>query len=167
MALTKHKISIIALLTIGVLAFASLPLSNFFLKRKAIEVTGGVPEFKPVSKLMQNKCVDCHTPGMISEPIYAKLPGASQLIKSDMEEAQQQIIFSKDHLSGEKPFSKLEMARIQTVVENNEMPILPYKIMHWDAGLSSTDKAQVLAWIQAQAQTKNHDQTKTIENVQQ
>ncbi len=150
MALAKHKIAIIVITMFGVLAFA-MPFSNYYLKRNTIDVTGGVEEFKPVSKIMQNKCVDCHTPGMISEPIYAKLPGASQLIQADMDAAQQQIIFSKEHLSGEKEFSKLDLARIQNVVENNAMPILPYKLMHWDAGLSAPEKAQVNAWIQAQS----------------
>lgn len=126
----------------------ALPVSNFFLTRQSVEVTGGVAEFKPVSKIMQNKCADCHTPGMTSEPIYGKLPGASALIQFDIDMAQKQITFSKEHLSGEKQFSKLELVRIQTVVDNNEMPILPYKFLHWDAGLTDNDRRAFLAWIQ-------------------
>ncbi len=134
-----------------------MPVSNYFLKRQTIETTGGIPEFKPVSKIMQNKCVDCHTPGMTSEPLYGKLPGASQLIEADMNAAQQEIVFSKEHLSGEKPFSRLELVRIQTVVDNNDMPILPYKLLHWDAGLTTADKEAFVTWIRAQLKNSSNE----------
>ncbi|MDZ4833614.1 MAG: heme-binding domain-containing protein [Candidatus Melainabacteria bacterium] len=150
--MSKGKITIVFLIIFGLLVLA-MPVSNFFLQRQTIEVTSGIPEFKPVSKIMQNKCVDCHTPGMVSEPFYGKLPGASQLIQADIDGAQQQIIFSKEHLKGEKQFSKLELVRIQTVVQNNEMPILPYKMLHWDAGLTNEDREAFLVWIQAQMKT--------------
>jgi cytochrome c peroxidase len=151
---SKGKITIIVLVIFVGLVLL-LPVSNFFLSRTPIEVIGGVPEFKPVSEIMQKKCADCHTPGMISEPLYGKLPGADQLIKADMDAAQKEIIFSKEHLSGAKQFSRPELARINTVVENNEMPILPYKLLHWDAGLTTADKAAFLAWIKAQAKSTN------------
>jgi len=151
----KKAIIIVVLLLATFLAVFALPLSNFFLKREPIEANAGVPQFKAVSKMMQSKCADCHTPGMMVKPVYASFPFASQLIGDDVKTAQQQIVFSKEHLSGLKPFTKVEAAKIQTVVENNEMPILPYKLMHWDSGITTADKEAVLAWIQAQFAREN------------
>lgn len=147
----KNYIVIAIILLAGFVAILILPVSNFFLKREMIEITGGIPEFKKVSTIMQNKCVDCHTPEMMSPPVYINLPLAGKLITEDIKHAQREIIFSKEHLSGHKPFAKVELAKIQTVVENNEMPILPYRLLHWDAALTNEDKEAFLAWIQAQA----------------
>lgn len=151
MRLTVDQIIPRALLALGLVALA-MPISNFFLKRQSIEVTGGVPEFKPVSKMMQNKCVDCHTPGMYARPIYENFPYANKLIKDDIEAAQKKIVFTRENLSGERPFTKLEAARIFAVVDNNDMPIPPYKIMHWDAILTENDRAAVEKWLTAQFQ---------------
>ncbi len=154
MKLDKNGRNAITIL-LSIIAFLLfLPLSNFLLKRQEIKVEGGIPEFRPVSTIMQNKCADCHTPSATIYPIYAQLPFAQGLIKSDIEAAQQNIVFSQENLSGVKPFSRVELARIQNVVENNQMPILPYKVMHWDAALTDADRAAFLAFVQAQAQKK-------------
>lgn len=158
MAASKVKFIVAIVALIG-LAALSMPISNFFLKREQIEVQSGVPEFKAVSLIMQNKCVDCHTPGMVSDPLYVNLPLASQLIRDDMAAAQQEIIFSKDHLNGAKPFSNQDLARIQNVVDNDAMPILPYRLMHWDAALTADDKAAFVAWVRAQSQANASSQS--------
>ena len=142
--------TVIGLLIAGVL---SMPISNFFLKRQSIDVIAGVPEFKPVSQILQNKCADCHSPGLIAQPAYGDFPFAKQLIADDVAAAQKEIVFSRENLSGEKPFTRQEAAKILTVVENNEMPIAPYRLLHWNAILTEEDTNAVTHWLEAQFQT--------------
>jgi len=147
----KYFVSaIIGTLIAGVLA---LPISNYFLKRQPIEVTGGVPEFKAVSQILQNKCADCHSPGMLVEPVYGNFPFAKQLIADDVAAAQKEIVFSRENLSGEEPFTRQQAAKILNVVENNEMPIAPYRLLHWNAILTEEDTNSVTHWLEAQFQT--------------
>jgi cytochrome c peroxidase len=152
MASKSKNFILFALLALVVFVLV-LPISNFFLKRESIEVIAGVPQFKPVSKILQNKCVDCHTPGMLAEPIYMNFPFADKLIKDDIDAAQKHIVFSKEHLNGTKPFTRQEAARLLRVVENNEMPIAPYRLMHWNSVISEEDSIAVADWLKAQFNT--------------
>ncbi len=147
----KAKLSALILVGLFLVMLVALPISNFFLARDLLPVTDGIAEFKPVSLILQNKCADCHSPDMTVYPLYTKLPIASQLIAKDREEAQQNMLFNRERLSGKQPFSKLDLARIQNVVENNEMPPVQYKLMHWNAGLTKADKETIIEWLQAEA----------------
>lgn len=152
----KPKILVPSLMGVLATAILAMPVSNFFLKREPIQVTGGVPEFKAVSKILQNKCADCHTPGMLANPIYGEFPYAKQLIADDIKSAQKSIVFSKEQLSGQKEFTRQQAAKILNVVENNEMPIAPYRIMHWNAILTEADNESVVHWLEAQYQTNEN-----------
>ena len=61
------------------------PLSNLLGlqgKNEPITVGAGHSEnFAKASAIMQNKCVDCHAPGMLRKPFYADFPVAKQLMK--------------------------------------------------------------------------------------
>lgn len=103
-----------------------------------------------MSAILQNKCADCHSPGLACLPIYAQIPPANLLIEKDMKEAQQNMLFTKERLTGNQPFSKLDLAKIDTVIEGNQMPPIQYKIMHWDTGITKAEKDLILKWLQAQ-----------------
>ncbi|MGD9682882.1 MAG: cytochrome c peroxidase [Candidatus Obscuribacterales bacterium] len=130
-----------------------LPISNFFLPRDQIKVEGGTPEFAAASKVLQKKCADCHSPDMTSYPIYFNLPIANQLIKEDIEEAQEHVTFSRAKLSGTEKFSTVAQAKIYSVIDSGEMPPAKYTLMHWDAGITQSDKDAVLAWIKSEGKS--------------
>jgi len=140
------------LIGIGLLLLVVLvhPISNFFLKRSIVEPTAGLPELAKASVVMQNKCADCHSPGMMIAPIYYGYPYAGQLIADDMRIAQKHLVISREHLTGQKKFTRKQMANIETVVENNDMPPAAYKLMHWNAGLTAEDKEAMTNWLRAE-----------------
>ena len=128
-----------------------LPLSNLLGlsgKNEPISVvSGSTPNFSKVSEVFQNKCVDCHSPGMTRMPIYANLPIAKQLMEKDISNASARLILSKSLYSGEEKFTALDLARLEGVLLNNSMPPHLYLSMHWTAKLTEDEKQTILAWI--------------------
>lgn len=138
---------LLALATVG----AALPLSNmlgFSGENKPISVVSGSSErFAKVSQIFQNKCVDCHSPGMTRMPIYAKFPIAKQLMAKDIENASDRLVLSQPLYSGETPFTPLMLARLESVVKHKSMPPALYLSMHWTDNLSTEEQQQILDWI--------------------
>ncbi len=128
-----------------------LPLSNLLGlsgKNEPISVvSGSTPNFSKVSEVFQNKCVDCHSPGMTRMPIYANLPIAKQLMEKDISNASARLILSKSLYSGEEKFTALDLGRLEAVLLNNSMPPHLYLSMHWTAKLTEDEKQTILAWI--------------------
>lgn len=143
------KITLFVILLFAVILF--LPLSNLIGlqgENKAIPV---VPQksksFVKVSQILQNKCVDCHSPGMTRMPIYSGFPIAKQLMEKDVEEAGQRLILSKQLYSGEETFTPLQLARLERVVRNDSMPPAIYLMMHWTGRLTDDERQSILTWI--------------------
>ncbi|MEI7795299.1 MAG: cytochrome c peroxidase [Methylococcaceae bacterium] len=145
--MNNKTVFLLALATAG----AALPLSNmlgFSGGNKLISVVSGSSErFAKVSQIFQNKCVDCHSPGMTRMPIYAKFPIAKQLMAKDIENASDRLVLSQPLYSGETPFTPLMLARLESVVKHKSMPPALYLSMHWTDNLSADEQQQILDWI--------------------
>ncbi|MBS4051558.1 MAG: heme-binding domain-containing protein [Methylomonas sp.] len=143
------KLSLFLLSLLAVILF--FPLSNLFGlqgKNEAIAVIPNRSEnFAEVSRIMQDKCVDCHAPGMLRKPFYAEFPVAKQLMEQDMEQGSARLSLSKTLFSGEEAFTPLMLARMEHVVSNGSMPPAQYLAMHWTDSLSADEKNTMLAWI--------------------
>ena len=145
-----------------------LPLSNLLGLSGENEpiavVAGSSQNFAKATQIFQNKCVDCHSPGMTRMPIYAKLPIAKQLMAKDIENASARLLLSKQLYSGETTFSPLMLARLEGVVRNNSMPPALYLSMHWTDSLTVDEKQTLLDWI-TEERTKlswSQDSTPTL-----
>ncbi len=143
----KNKL-VVLLLVVGIV---SLPLSNLLGLSGENEPINGVEgssaNFIKVTKILQNKCVDCHSPGMTRMPIYADFPIAKQLMAKDIENASARLILTKELYSGAEKFSPVQLARIEGVVLNNSMPPALYLSMHWNDRLEAEEQRTILAWI--------------------
>ena len=99
-----NKVLLFLLLLLAVILF--FPISNLIGltgKNEPIPVVSGRSDsFAKVSQILQNKCVDCHSPGMTRMPIYSELPIAKQLMARDIEEASARLLLSKQVYSGEE-----------------------------------------------------------------
>jgi cytochrome c peroxidase len=145
----KNRIVVIILAVTGLLIVLAMPISNYFLVRKPIQIVGGGPQFEPVSKIMQASCADCHSPGLVGNPIYAQFPLAKDLIQKDIREAQSAFALTEDELSGVEKIPAADMARIATVVTEGTMPPFKYTAMHWDARLTHKQRDAIFAYVQA------------------
>lgn len=110
-------------------------------------VPGSSQSFAAVTQIFQNKCVDCHSPGMTRMPIYADFPIAKQLMAKDIEKASARLNLSKQLYSGETSFTPLMLARLEGVIRNNSMPPALYLLMHWTDNLTADEKQIILGWI--------------------
>jgi cytochrome c peroxidase len=143
------KTTLFIVLLVALVLF--LPISNLLgltSKNEPIpSITGSSPNFVQVSDIFQNKCVDCHSPGMMRKPIYSELPIAKQIMAKDVENASARMSLSKQLYSGETPFSPLMLARLEGVIRHNSMPPALYLTMHWTDILTDEEKGIILAWI--------------------
>ena len=143
------KIYLFLLLLAAVTLF--LPISNLLGLSGENEpisvVPGSSQSFAAVTQIFQNKCVDCHSPGMTRMPIYAEFPIAKQLMAKDIEKASARLMLSKQLYSGETSFTPLMLARLEGVIRNNSMPPNLYLLMHWTDNLTVDEKQSILGWI--------------------
>ncbi len=127
---------------------------NLFSKRTLVPVAQGVEELEKASPILQNKCADCHTPGLSSSPLYASLPGVHEYLDTDIREAQKSFLLTQDQLTGRDSIARKDLASIQTVIETGDMPPLRYKLLHWNSSLSDEEKESISSWIRAAANNK-------------
>lgn len=101
-----------------------------------------VERIKPI---FEKKCFDCHS-NETTYPWYYKLPGAKQLIDSDVEEAKKHLDMSKDFpfLGHGSPQEDLDA--IEKVAKENSMPPFRYSIVNWDKGLNQDDRKMIREW---------------------
>ncbi len=138
-----------AWLLLGFLILVGLilgPVFNFLPNRLTVKVISPDKDFLAVSTCLQNSCMDCHTPGATILPWYANMPIASDIIYSDIANAQGAFIISRENLSGEAPFDSVQLNKIKMVLEQNSMPPVLYLAMHWNGGVGSS-KNTMLKWI--------------------
>jgi len=119
-----------------------------------------------VSSILQNKCVDCHSPGMTRMPIYSEWPIARQLIEKDIQQGSARFTLSPKVYSGEESFTPLMLARLEQVVSNNKMPPVQYLAMHWNGRLSTDEKQTILTWIAKERSSHESAESYTSEPVQ-
>ena len=160
----KTKLVVLSLFAV-VLA---LPVSNLLGLSGENEpiavIEGSSPHFTKVTEIFQNKCVDCHSPGMTRMPIYAKLPIAKQLMAKDIENASDRLILTNELYSGKVKFSPVQLARIEGVILNNSMPPALYLSMHWNDSLDTEEQQTILDWIKEERShlAWSHDSTSTL-----
>ncbi|MCD2450944.1 cytochrome-c peroxidase [Methylicorpusculum oleiharenae] len=145
----KKALLILLLLLLAVFLF--FPISNLMGLQGKNELIASVPgtseNFAEVSQILQNKCVDCHSPGMTRMPVYANLPIAKQLMENDIEQAGKRLVLTKKIFSGENAFTPLMLARLEHVVRSGIMPPAEYILMHWTGNLTDAEKQTILVWI--------------------
>ena len=103
---------------------------------------------KEVNNIIKNSCYDCHS-YETNYPWYSKTAPISWMVNTHIKEGRKHINFSEwgnysierqTHLQGE----------CIEVLENNEMPLKSYTMVHTDAKLSGDSKKTLLQWFDLQ-----------------
>jgi cytochrome c len=94
--------------------------------------------------VLVTKCADCHS-SETRWPVYARVAPGSWLIERDIVEARKAMDLSRWE---EMPVERQEvlMAKIAHEAKSGEMPPLQYRLLHWDAQLSS-DAVKALSML--------------------
>lgn len=144
-----------ALVAAGVGYGSLVGYAHFFDKSQSEKLlaASSLPEsHKALEKVMyENGCQYCHTPNA-ELPAYSSLPLLSNILEGDIEKGQRFFRLDK-LLEGIKDPSKLseaDLAKLEQVIRNDEMPIAKYIHVHWGSRPNEQEKAVVLDWIKAQ-----------------
>jgi len=132
----------------GYLLFSISNLLGINAENSPITVQPGASkDYVKISSILQNKCVDCHSPGMTRMPIYSELPIAKRLMDNDIRQGSERFTLGPKIYSGEEAFTPLMLARLEHVISNNKMPPAKYLAMHWNGSLSADEKQTIITWI--------------------
>lgn len=133
---------------ICLLALGLGPIANLLITHKTFKPVSTDKQFAAVSNRLQTSCSDCHTPGAAAMPLYANFPIAGSIIYRDVSNAQAAFLLSQQNLTGETPFSPLQLNKMQAVLRQNYMPPRRYLAMHWKAIISNAERKAMLNWIE-------------------
>lgn len=108
--------------------------------------------------LNENGCQYCHTRN--SElPFYANLPVAKQVMAKDIEMAQRQFNIESllSNVQQGQAVSEVDLAKLESVMQDNAMPPNLYLSMHWRSRLSDAEKGVLLDWVKAERLKQHPD----------
>ena len=114
-----------------------------FPKDKDFLVSKSTPENTAI--LIKNSCYDCHS-NTTNYPWYSNVAPISWWIKNHVEEGKEHLNFSiwTDYTE-KKRAHKLE--ECVEVLEEQEMPLKTYTLIHYDAKLSSEDNTLLINYF--------------------
>ncbi len=123
------------------------PKKNHSATPAAGDITLNHPTSPEVKQLLTVACYDCHS-NNTRYPWYAEIQPAGWFLASHVEDGKRHLNFSEfGNYSRKRALSKLE--EIKEVVEDHEMPLESYTLIHSDAQLSD-DQIELLSdWAES------------------
>ena len=100
-----------------------------------------------VQQTLKTACYDCHS-NHTQYPWYASIQPVALWLKDHIEEGKKELNFSEfANYSLARRYRKLE--EINSQVQENEMPLSSYTIIHRDAKLSAEQKKSLAMWTES------------------
>ncbi|KFK94674.1 cytochrome C peroxidase [Serratia sp. Ag1] len=96
-------------------------------------------------------CDYCHTTSA-KLPFYAGLPIAKQLMDYDVRTGNRQFNLDaiRTALQQKTAVPEADLAKLEYVLQDQSMPPMLYKTMHWSGKISDDDRQELLSWIHQQ-----------------
>ena len=111
--------------------------------------TANVPA--KVADILRKSCYDCHSYEIVY-PWYSHIAPVSFLVKRDIEEGVKELNFSEwNTLKKARKAQKLD--KIAEEVQEGEMPMAIYTLIHRDAKLTDKDKELIVKWTEDYAES--------------
>lgn len=100
-----------------------------------------------IGKLLQVACYDCHS-NNTDYPWYNKVQPIAWFLEDHVVEGKKELNFSEwDEYSNRRKNSKLKS--IISQIEDDEMPLFSYTLLHRDAVYSDSEKEEVINYMKA------------------
>lgn len=100
---------------------------------------------KNVSMILQESCYDCHS-NNTDYPWYNKIQPVAWFLEDHIKEAKNELNFNDwNDLSNRRKNSKLKS--IINQIEDDEMPLTSYTLIHRDAILSPSEKELIINYM--------------------
>lgn len=109
---------------------------------EAIEKHYLVPQ--EIQGILRTSCYDCHS-NNTEYPWYSELQPLAWLQQNHINEGKREINFDEFNTNSAKK-KKHKLDEVVEMIENNEMPLRSYTLMHKNAILSSQQKNMIIAW---------------------
>ncbi|MFV8326929.1 heme-binding domain-containing protein [Flavobacterium sp. ZS1P14] len=104
---------------------------------------------KNVETILRTSCYDCHS-NNTNYPLYCYVQPIGFFMEKHIKEGKENLNFSEwGNYSSRKQSNKLD--RIAKQIKSDEMPLVSYTLIHKNAILSSSQKQEVINWIQKTA----------------
>ena len=148
------KISIKKIFYIGVIIFLLMQLyqparNESFEQVNTLDFTKVYKVPKNIETILRTSCYDCHS-NNTNYPMYSYIQPARFFMESHIKEGKENLNFSEfGSYSSRKKSNKLD--RIVKQIKSDEMPLSSYTLIHKNAILSSSQKQEVINWIQKTA----------------
>lgn len=103
---------------------------------------------KVAKALFDNSCQYCHSPNT-PLPFYSKFPIVGDEMQSDIQSGLRAFRLDRllEGLKDPSKLSQADLAKLQRVLENNEMPIAKFRHLHWGSKPDEQEKVALLNWI--------------------
>lgn len=101
-----------------------------------------------IKQLLKTSCYDCHS-NESTYPWYTNIAPVSWWVKQHINEAREELNFSEWGTFTEKR-KKHKLEEVYEEVEEGEMPLKSYLIVHSDAKLTTEQKNELVAWFKAE-----------------
>lgn len=124
------------------------PLPHESLDRAGTPLLPGAEIPPSVMDVFVYACANCHSE-KTHWPWYSHVAPVSWLVESDVKRARKRLNLSRwDNLDAAE--QRMLLTAIATVVENREMPLHRYVLLHRDVKLSTDDSVLVIEWTHAE-----------------
>lgn len=111
-------------------------------KSETIYATLNVPA--DVHDIFERACIDCHS-NRSEWPWYTEVSPVSWFVVDHVEEARDELNFSNWKKYPPKR-SEHKLEELCEKIEEGEMPLNSYLLIHWEASLSEQDKEILCSW---------------------
>ena len=102
--------------------------------------------FEKVKPILEYSCYDCHSANT-KEPWYFNIPGVHSLIASHIKEGREHLDFTNGFPFKSKESTLGILHEIKQEVEEGEMPIFSYRMMHWGRLIEDEKQDSLFQWI--------------------
>ena len=137
---------IVLVLLVGLVGIQFFPTSlnqSDTIPKTDFMVVNNVP--KQVESIIKTSCYDCHS-NNTAYPWYNKVQPIAWILEDHVEHGKEELNFNEwADYSRRRKDSKLKS--IISQIQDGEMPLSSYTIIHRDAKLSGSDKKAVLDWM--------------------
>ncbi len=140
----KKKI-IIALVVIFVLMQLYRPKRNVSTEIPKTDFIQTLQPPKDIAQMIKTSCYDCHS-NNTDYPWYVNVAPVSWFMAHHIDEAKEELNFSEwDTFSSKRKNKKLD--EIVEMVDEGEMPLSSYLLMHSEAKLSEEQTKRLIDWV--------------------
>lgn len=142
----RSRIILLSLLAIVVLMQFIRPSRNENNREEpANDITKVYPMPADVQKLLKVACYDCHS-NNTQYPWYTNIQPVGWWMAHHVDEGKEELNFN-EYASYSPKRQRNKLKRIREEVEEDEMPLGSYTIIHRDARLTAQQKDLLIKWI--------------------